>query len=189
MTSSDLIATPWLRLRRDRVYLDDRGAHVDHLVLGFPDWVDVIALTDDAEIVLVEQFRQAVRETRLEFPAGTIEAGESPLAAIQRELLEETGFASDDWRLLGTAPVFPAWQGNRLHSFLALGARQVAAPSPDPGEAIRRRRLPFLEFLERVETADIELPSLQLAGLYMLRLRLLRSAEHTLSALKARVGL
>ena len=189
LSSKELIATPWLRLRRDQLRSDADGTPVDRVVLGFPDWVDVIALTDDGEIVLVEQFRHGVREIRLEFPAGTIETRETPLAAAQRELLEETGFGGEDWRPLGTAPVFPRWQDNRLHSFLALGVRQVDDPALDPGESIRCRRLPFSEFMQGVEAAEIELPSLQLAGLYLLRLKLKRSNDRRLAAVRARVGL
>ena len=138
-------------------------------VIEHPDWVDVIALTEDHNIVLVDQFRHAVRQVRTEFPAGTVDGDESPLEAIRRELREETGYASEEWRLLGTAPVCPAVQNNRIHSFLALGARRVAGQALDEGEAIVAYELPLAEFLARVEAGTIELPALQLAGLWWLQ--------------------
>ena len=91
----------------------------------------MIALTADLNIVLVDQYRHSVGSVRTEFPAGTVDDGEEPLAAIQRELLEETGYASDEWHLLGTAPVYPPLQTNRIYSFLALNARRIGGQTLD----------------------------------------------------------
>ena len=63
--------------------------------IEYPDWVDVIALTAERNVVLVDQYRHAVGQIRTEFPAGVVDAAETPLAAIKRELLEETGYASE----------------------------------------------------------------------------------------------
>jgi 8-oxo-dGTP pyrophosphatase MutT (NUDIX family) len=149
----------------------------------------VIALTADLNIVLVEQYRHPIRQLRTEFPAGAVEGAETPLSAIQRELKEETGYASDNWLPLGSAPVNPAWQTNRIHSFVAFDARRIAAQDLDAGEVIRAMEVPFAEFVAKVEAGEIELPVLQLAGLYLLHAHVQRSAEPRLSALKARGGL
>lgn len=160
----------------------------EHPVLEFPDWVDVVALTSGGEIVLVEQYRHPVRQVRLEFPAGAIEPDEPPLAAARRELREETGFVSDRWQRLGSAWVHPDVQSNRIHSFLALDARRIADQALDQGEMIRCVRLPFAVFVERLERGEVELPALQLAGLYLMTARLRRSAQGWLPALRARGG-
>jgi len=163
------IADRWLRVRRDVVALPSGDAMSSPPIIEQPDWVDVIALTADRKLVLVEQYRYAVGTVRTEFPAGMVEGPETPLAAIQRELLEETGYASDEWHLLGTAPVYPAFQTNRIHSFLALNARRVAEQELDDGELIHAYELPLAEFIAKVEAGAIELPALQLAGLWWLR--------------------
>jgi 8-oxo-dGTP pyrophosphatase MutT (NUDIX family) len=103
---------------------------------------------------------------RTEFPAGTVDDGEEPLAAGQRELLEETGYASDEWHLLGAAPVYPALQTNRIYSFLALNARRIGGQSLDEGEVIHCHEMSFRDFIAQVEIGAIELPGLQLSALW-----------------------
>ena len=58
---------------------------------------------------------------------------------------------ASEWHRLGSAPVNPALQTNRIHCFLALGAHKVAEQDLDEGEAIRTHELPLSEFIERVE--------------------------------------
>ena len=91
-------------------------------------------------------------------------------------MLEETGYASDDWHLLGSAPVCPAFQSNRISTFLALHARLIANPSPDEGEMLSHREMAFDDFISDVETGNLALPSLQLAGLWWLTSRFRSSA-------------
>ena len=176
-------ADPWLRLRRDRVRLADSRILPACPVFEYPDWVDVIALTAERNVVLVDQYRHAVGQIRTEFPAGAVDEAEAPLAAIKRELLEETGYASDDWHLLGSAPVNPVLQTNRIHCFLALGAQKVAEQDLDEGEAIRTHEQPLSEFLDQVEAGGLELPALQLASLYLLQSYLRRSTDPRLALL------
>jgi 8-oxo-dGTP pyrophosphatase MutT (NUDIX family) len=166
------VADRWLRLRSDLVSSPDGHSRPLHHVLEHPDWVDVIALTADLNIVVVDQYRHAVGRVSTEFPAGTVDGDEEPLVAIKRELLEETGYTSAEWHLLGTAPVCPSLQTNRIRSFLALNARRVAGQALDDGEFIKAYELPFAEFIDKVRSGSIELPGLQLAGLWWLQARL-----------------
>ena len=117
-------------------------------------------------------------------PPGVIDEREVPLAAIKRELLEETGYASQEWHRLGSAPVNPVLQTNRIHCFLALDAQKVAEQDLDEGEAIRAHELPLAEFIDRVEAGRLELPALQLASLYLLRTYLRRSTDPRLARLR-----
>jgi 8-oxo-dGTP pyrophosphatase MutT (NUDIX family) len=175
-------------LRRDHLRNTCNGV-AWRVVFEYPDWVDVIALTDDFHIVLVDQYRHPVRQPRTEFPAGAVDKGEPPLSAIRRELREETGYVSAHWHLLGNARVNPAWQANRIYSYLALNAHRAGDQDLDNGEVIRRRLLPFPEFLRQVEAGALELPALQLAGLYLLQQRLRRTTNPGLAELKVRAGL
>src|ERR1700722_3229108 len=183
LSSRYAFADRWLRLRSDSVLLPGGRLPSSCTVFEYPDWVDVIALTAELNIVLVDQYRHAVGQMRTEFPAGAVDDGEEPLAAIKRELLEETGYASEQWHLLGSAPVNPVLQTNRIHCFLALASHKVAEQDLDEGEAIRTHELPLPEFIEQVEAGRLELPALQLASLHLLRSYLRRSTDPRLAPL------
>jgi ADP-ribose pyrophosphatase len=183
LSSRYAFADRWLRLRSDSVLLPGGRLPSSCTVFECPEWVDVIALTAELNIVLVDQYRHAVGQIRTEFPAGAVDDGEAPMTAIRRELIEETGYASDQWHLLGSAPVNPAMQTNRIHCFLALGAHKVAGQDLDEGESIRTHELPLSEFVEQVEAGRLELPALQLASLYLLRSYLRRSTDPRLAPL------
>jgi 8-oxo-dGTP pyrophosphatase MutT (NUDIX family) len=183
LESKYAFADRWLRLRSDRVLLPGVRLPAPCTIFEYPDWVDVIALTVDRNVVLVDQYRHAVGEIRTEFPAGMVDEAEEPIVAIKRELLEETGYASQEWHLLGSAAVNPALQTNRIHCFLALGAQKVAEQDLDEGEAIRTHELPLPELVEQVEAGSLELPALQLASLYLLQSYLRRSIDPRLASL------
>jgi 8-oxo-dGTP pyrophosphatase MutT (NUDIX family) len=109
----------------------------DFYILKTNDWVNVVALTDDDELVMIEQWRQGVLRVTLEIPGGIVDPGESPFDAAVRELLEETGFRAREWRSLGSIEPNPAIQDNRCHTFVALGAQPSGAQAFDAHEQCR----------------------------------------------------
>ena len=111
------------------------------LVLESVDWVNVVALTTDGLSIMVDQYRFGIGARTLETPGGMVDAGETPLAAAQRELLEETGYGGGEWQSLGAVEPNPAIHPHLCHHYLAKDVRKVAEPTPGPGEAIA------LEFL------------------------------------------
>jgi ADP-ribose pyrophosphatase len=112
------------------------GKHLDATILVAPDWVNVVALTDDARCVLVRQYRFGTDVVTLEVPGGIIDPGEQPLAAAARELREETGYIAKRWTSLGSIAPNPAFERNRLYSFLAEGCELAGALEQDPLEDI-----------------------------------------------------
>lgn len=140
----------WVDLRADRCVTPAGVEIAPYYVLGYPDWVHVVAVTGDGRVVLVRQYRHAVGRSVLEIPGGAVDPADGdPLRAAQRELAEETGYAAPDWRLLGSFFPNPATHTNQVHVALALGAHPAAAPSLDAGEeGLATLTLPVREVLD-----------------------------------------
>jgi ADP-ribose pyrophosphatase len=129
--------------------------------------VNVVALTSEAEIVLVREYRHGVEQVVTGLPSGWVEpTDESPEAAIRRELAEETGFVADDFCEIGCSYANPANQTNSVWSFLALGAGRVRVPAPDGAESLQVLQVPFASFLREVRHRRVQLQALHLAALH-----------------------
>ncbi len=96
-----------------------------------PDFINVAALTEAGEFICFRQTKYAVEGTSLAVVGGYLEAGESPLEAAQRELLEETGYTAPNWTDLSSYAVDGNRGAGRAHFFLAQNARRVAAINAD----------------------------------------------------------
>ncbi len=105
-------------------------------VLNTPDWINVVALTDDDRFIMVRQHRLGTDECTLETPAGLINTGEEPLAAAIRELREETGYTAGDIVLLKRLSANPAILNNYIYFYLATGCKKTNAQDLDAAEDI-----------------------------------------------------
>ena len=136
LSTEYLVQRPWLTARRDVAELPDGRINHEYYVLEYPDWVNIIAITKDGQIVMERQYRHALGNTCYELPCGVIEKGETPLEAAKRELLEETGFAGGEWQEWMTLSPNPATSTNLAHSFLATGVEKVSGQHLDATEDI-----------------------------------------------------
>ena len=142
-------------LRMDRSVSPRTGEEYDFIVLESAPWVNVIALTDRDEVVLIRQYRHGIREVTLEIPGGLADETDDPLAAAKRELLEETGYRGEEWIDLGYVHPNPAIQNNRCHTFLALGAKPVGTQSLDDKEDIAVILKPLAEIPRLIQEGAI----------------------------------
>ncbi len=110
----------------------------DFFVLDSASWVNIIPITKDGRIILIEQFRHGKAEVTLEIPGGLVEPGEDPRLAAERECIEETGyFSNNESVLLGENSPNPAFLNNTCYSFLWLDVEQKFEQSLDGNEEIR----------------------------------------------------
>lgn len=134
-SSKHILSRPWMTVRADEVELPNGHVIPEYYVFEYPDWVNVIAITDDDRMVLVRQYRHGIGRVCYEIPAGVIEPTDaSPLAGAQRELLEETGFGGGVWTELMQASGNAAAYNNITHCYLAHGVRKMADQRLDAGE-------------------------------------------------------
>ena len=100
LASEYLFKKPWLTVRQEKIKLPNGVVIPEYYVLEYSDWVNVLAITKDHKFLMIRQYRHATATTNYEFCGGCVDAtDESPLAAAQRELLEETGYGNGKWRL------------------------------------------------------------------------------------------
>lgn len=141
--------------RKMRLQAEDDSGEGDFYILDAPEWINVIALTPEQEIILVEQYRYGIQEPTLEIPGGMVDPGEEPLEGAQRELLEETGYGSDQWTNLGKVSSNPAIMTNYTHTYLAEDCEWEGADNPDTHERIHVHKMPVDNFLKLVKDGTV----------------------------------
>ena len=149
------------------------GKTASFTVLNAPDWVNIIAPVTGSDgvplFLMVRQFRQGSGRLTVEFPAGTVEPGEEPIAAAAREFEEETGWRADQYRLLGYCNPNPAFMNNNVYTFLAEGARPVSAQHLDEHESIDLVFLPEEELLQILGSGEADNGIMLVAAFWYLK--------------------
>ncbi|HKZ65035.1 MAG TPA: NUDIX hydrolase [Chitinophagaceae bacterium] len=137
ISSEYLFNDLWFKVRKDKCETP-QGKIVDpYYVYEFPTWVTAVAITEDGKIVLEKQYRHALGETCIEIPGGCVDDTDKSLEeAIERELLEETGYSFSSFEYLGKISANPSTNSNLMHMFLAKGGRKVASQELDHNEEI-----------------------------------------------------
>jgi len=136
LSTTTLVKDRWMNLTADRCELPSGMILDPYYVIHDSDWVHVLALDAEAQVLVVRQYRYPGRITCTELPGGVIDEGEPPLVAAKRELLEETGFTAADWMYVGACHANPARQTNRVHLFLARNLVQAEKQNLDESEEI-----------------------------------------------------
>jgi 8-oxo-dGTP pyrophosphatase MutT (NUDIX family) len=131
------------------------------------NWVNVIALTKDKKIILVKQYRHGLEDVTLEIPGGAVHPEEDFLLAAQRELAEETGYTSKNWKKMGRVSANPAFMNNYCETYLAIDAECTTSQTLDEFEEINVELYPVSELRSMVNSEKIH-HSLVIAALYFL---------------------
>ncbi len=123
-------ATPWFELLAKTISPDEPP----YYSLRLPDYAAVIAITGDARVLLVRQYRPAVERYTLELPSGIVDPGETPAQAAGRELLEETGYVANEIEVLGSHYPDTGRLGNQI--WCCFAPRVQAEPGRQPERGI-----------------------------------------------------
>lgn len=124
-------------------------------ILEAPDWINVIAMSKEDDIILVEQYRYGIEAPTLELPGGVTDPGESPEQAAVRELKEETGYEGDEVIYLGKVSSNPAMQTNFTHTYLIKNCIKVSDQQLDGNERINVHKIPMHSFLDLVGNGEV----------------------------------
>jgi len=153
-------------IRSDRKVSPRTGQEHTFFVLECVNWVNVIAVTPDDHLVMVEQFRHGSNTVELEIPGGMMDATDgSPVVAGERELREETGYTGQDAVAIGEIFPNPAIMSNVCHTVLVRNCKLTHPTSWDHGEDLLTRLVPIADVPKLVAAGQIR-HSLVVVALY-----------------------
>lgn len=144
-----------------------------YFVFDFLDWVHILPVTSDGNLVMLRQYRHGAQESFLEVPGGALDLNEGALVGAQRELVEETGYTSLDWHELPSHFPNPAIQSNRMRTFVAMDCQKTHEPMLDPFEDLRVEVMALRDVYAQLDRGEIT-HSLMAASLAMARGYLIR---------------
>lgn len=163
LNSQTVLQDEWIHVSADQVLLSS-GQVLDPFYRIHPkNWVIVMAITKEKDWVIVEQYRHGTGDIYFEFPAGTIDEGESNLICAQRELLEETGYGGGAWQSLGSFPANPAHSSNYFEIFLAEGVELNCPQKLDSSEEIEVHLVTQTEMIQWIKSNQFRNPHHQCA--------------------------
>ena len=147
VSCENIVSDEWIQFRRQAFRLPDGTVFEPFYTYSRRDYVVIVATDESGDYICVRQFRQGIRKVTTEFVAGGIErsdgkeygtsgdsSAEDSLDAAKRELMEETGYESDEWKFLMTIPSNATIADNYAHIFVAKNCRKVAVQDLDETE-------------------------------------------------------
>lgn len=164
--SEILFQDQWISIRSEKCRMPNGQVVEPYYVLDYSDWVNVVGITTNNEVVLVKQYRHGVGKTVMELPCGAIENKDnSALDAVKRELLEETGYSSEGFIQTGILSPNPANHSNSCYCFLATGLEQIAEPNPDLTEQLEICLVPLEQAIDSLNNG-VFLQALHVSSFY-----------------------
>ena len=170
ISTEHIVQDEWIDFRRSAYRFPDGRVFEPYYSYSRRDYVVIVASDEDGRYLCVRQFRHGIKEVTTEFPAGGIErtdgkeygtkdsssVAENALEAARRELLEETGYISDDWTHLLTVPSNATIADNYAHIFMAKKCRKSGEQNLDETEFLNVRKYSADEIEEMIHTGDFQ---------------------------------
>ena len=165
-----IVQDEWIDFRRSAFRFPDGSEFEPYYSYSRRDYVVIVASDEEGKYLCVRQYRQGIREVTTEFPAGGIErrdgkeyggrkdpaVAEEALLAAKRELKEETGYVSDEWKHLITVPSNATIADNYGHIFVARNCRRIGGQELDDTEFLNVKRLTASEIEELITAGKFQ---------------------------------
>lgn len=155
LASKIVFESRWIKVRQDKVQLPNGSVRDDYFVRETKRVVFAFAVTEQGKVILENQYKHGAGAILKELPAGMVEKNETPLAAIKRELLEETGYAAGKIRLIGRFYGDPSGSNTKIWCYLATGCRKVGEPQDNPSEIIELQLVTVMQLKQLVKQGKI----------------------------------
>jgi ADP-ribose pyrophosphatase len=174
LNQKKVIDHPFLQVDQQTLRLPDGRVIPDWHWVHVGDYINVVVLNESGETLILEGYKHGFGRESWQVVGGYMEVGEDPLHAAQRELLEETGFASDDWTHLGSFVVDANRHVGTGHFFVVKNAGKIAEPDHDDLEDFSMRWVSLSEL--QTALTDGRIVGLGYAGAIALALLALQNA-------------
>ena len=170
ISTEHIVQDQWIDFRRSAYRFPDGSVFEPYYSYSRRDYVVIVASDTNGDYLCVSQFRHGIKEVTTEFPAGGIErtdgkeygsrrsspASEDALEAAKRELLEETGYASDDWTHLLTVPSNATIADNYAHIYMAKNCRKSGEQDLDETEFLNVQKYSSTEIEEMIYKGEFQ---------------------------------
>ena len=169
VSTEHIVQDEWIDFRKTAFRFPDGNIFEPFYTYSRRDYVVIIATDEEGRYICVRQFRQGIREVTTEFPAGGIErkdgkqygdrtavASEDALAAAKRELSEETGYVSDEWKHLITIPSQATIADNLAYIYVAKNCKKISDQSLDDMEFLNVKLYKADEIEEMIKNGEFK---------------------------------
>ncbi len=151
------------------VPINTREGEINSDLLVHPGSSVILPLLSKTEVILIHNRRLALQDQLLELPAGTISPPEKPIKCAKRELIEETGYKTEDFEILGDFYTAPGYSTERLFAFTARNMEQVGQ-SLDPEEDIKVQVYKLKDVYDMIKDGQIkDAKTIAVFHLYMMK--------------------
>lgn len=157
LSSKYISKKAWATIRVDHVQLPNGNEIEEYYVHEYPNWVNVIAITEQQQIVMIQQYRHGLKEYLFEIPAGVCEDWDTdPIDSAKRELLEETGYGEGNWEKFMVISANPGTNTNLCYCYIATNVKKIAEQNLETTEEIEVSLLSIEEVKSLLETGNIK---------------------------------